>query len=176
MNGAARTMIAAAALAAGLGAAAPASGQTAGGQTAGRPGGDPEAAFGAPELMFLPEEREALALGGRPPPAPAPDADGAADTGPVPPEAAEAEPLPPPRLSLDGLLYLGPKRWAVWLDGERLDSTGAGRRPDVRIHAVSGDAVRLSWFPNGAAGPYSLLLRPNQVFDAGSGQVTEAGP
>ncbi|MEQ8968730.1 MAG: hypothetical protein RID91_23130 [Azospirillaceae bacterium] len=171
MTGAARTMIATAALAACLGAAAPAPGQPAGG-----PGGGSADGFGAPELLFLPEEREALAFGGRPPPAPDPDADGGAGTGPAPPDAAEAEPLPPPRLSLDGLLYLGPKRWAVWLDGERLDSTGAGLRPDVRIHAVSGDAVRLSWFPDGATGPYRLLLRPNQVFDTGSGQVTEAGP
>jgi len=162
------------ALALALALAGAANAQTAGDALAAAPVAAPGERFGAPRLLFLPEEREALEFGRQPPPVAV-----AEPETPAPAEAAEPPdadaPAAPSRLRLDGLFYVGPERWSLWLNGERLDSAG-GTRPDIRILAVSPDAVRLSWRPAGAGSSFRVLLRPNQVFDASLGRVAEAGP
>ncbi len=97
----------------------------------------------------------ALAAGRRAPvtraPETAPDSQTAPET-----ETGEApSPVSPTPLRLDGLLYGGPRRWVVWLNGTRVDRPEG--YPGVRITAVTAEGIRVVRHGR------SQWLRPSQL-------------
>lgn len=92
----------------------------------------------SPSLFFSPEEAHRLAA------------------------SAPEKPEAPRRLRLDSLLYMGPGRWTVWLQGEKW--TPQTKRADLRLVAVTADSVRLSYQPPGQNTPQEIVLRPGQTW------------
>lgn len=104
----------------------------------------------------------------------------------APEPAAEEAPVveeviapPVPVLYLNGVLYLGPRLWTIWLNGERV--SGTGRRPDpgvddrleVEVVAVRADRADLIWTPSPRHDAVRLTLAPHQSFHLASGRVLE---
>lgn len=68
------------------------------------------------------------------------------------------------------ILYYGPERWTVWLQGERW--TPATRRDGLAILAVNAESVRLSVTPAPGTPPATVTLRPWQSWNFLTGKVT----
>lgn len=73
---------------------------------------------------------------------------------------------------LDSILYFSPKKWTVWLQGEKW--TPETRKPHMRIVKVSSEDVRLAFIPTGEKEEKEITLRPAQSFDPMTGLVSES--
>jgi len=83
--------------------------------------------------------------------------------------AAPAPEPEPPDAHLGALVYLGPDRWVLWLNGER--RTPRDRGGAMRIVAVGPDRVRIGWT---GAGAYQVDLKPYQTY-LGAGRTVVEG-
>jgi hypothetical protein len=89
------------------------------------------------------------------------------DPAPPPPPPAP----PRPNVHLGALIYFSPERWVLWLNGER-------RTPDnndggFRVVAVGRDQARIAWTGSDGSQPYTVTLKPQQTYIAGTGSLRE---
>lgn len=85
--------------------------------------------------------------------------------------AAEAPAAGPGALYLSGILYLGPRAWTVWLNGERVTPD---RWPEhVEGLTVERDSIEVKLGFTDGRSPVSIRLRPNQTYIVATGEVVE---
>lgn len=132
----------------------------------------PAAADPAPNggsLLFSPEQRAAILdalaaraiweeAGGTPPPI----------DPPVPAAAA------PRSVHLAGLLYAGPGRWTLWLNGRRV--TPQDRPAELIGLTVGPSAVDLVWLDRDSGREVPMRLRPDQTYLLDGDRVVSGPP
>lgn len=155
--------------------AVPAGAQTAGAQTAGAQTPAARAAaqtaFEEHSIMLLPAEVEQIETALHPA-AVAPAVESALQqvvAAPTP--GAAAAPAVLPNIYLNGVFYLGPQSWTVWVNDRRIDSDN--NDVEFRVVAVGPAAARLRWRAPGRAEPLTFTLQPHQTYRPETGEVRE---
>ncbi len=78
----------------------------------------------------------------------------------------QGSPLGPRDVTLQGILYRGPKDWVIWLNKEQMTPT---KLPieilDITVHR---EFIELRWFDRATNKTYPIRLRPNQRFNIDS--------
>jgi hypothetical protein len=79
-------------------------------------------------------------------------------------------------LNLGAILYLGPDRWQIWLNGLPFTVSPGEEAANIRILSVTPGKVRLD--VSGLAGENraAVTLSPNQTYLLDSGRVVEGRP
>jgi hypothetical protein len=91
------------------------------------------------------------------------------------PGDAEAAPLMagPATVHLSAILYEGPGDWQIWLNGRSFEQSGVAGATEIL--GVRQGSVQLRW--RGAqARPVDIILRPNQTYIVGTGEIVEGPP
>lgn len=70
-------------------------------------------------------------------------------------------------IMLAGVVYKGPEKWIIWLNGQKV--TPQQLLPEIMDIRVEQDRVHLEWFDIGINNVISLTLRPHQVYDIVTG-------
>jgi len=78
-------------------------------------------------------------------------------------------------IHLDSILYFGPGKWRVWIEGEKWGPDT--QKPHLRIIKVTSETVRLAYTPTGLSSGENeekeITLRPHQNFDPATGVIAE---
>ena len=74
---------------------------------------------------------------------------------------------------LDAILYKAADDWTVWLQDEAW--TPQTDRPNLHIIAVTPDSVKLALTPTAGGTTQEITLKPHQIYDPATDQVSESG-
>ncbi len=75
----------------------------------------------------------------------------------------QTSPLGPREVSLQGIVYRGPKDWVIWLNKEQM--TPDKLPLEILDIKVGREFVELRWFDRATNKTYPIRLRPNQRFN-----------
>ena len=94
-------------------------------------------------------------------------------------EKAEEQPAAAPEarpvvLHFSAIMYISPRIWTVWLNGQRFSPD---RWPEhVEALGVERDSIELTLRVTEGAAPVTVRLRPNQTYIVATGEVVEGAP